>query len=87
MANYLNDYIRLCYECSSDRRTVGNMLSLVIPEVQRRACEIRKALDLFPRVFLCWQDLERDAIELEQAAVSGLVRCQFQPEQQQLFAA
>jgi len=87
MANYLNDYIRLCYECSTDRRNVGNMLMLVIPAVQRRATEIRAALAEFPCVWLHWQQLERDAIELERAADAGKARCRVEPEQQELFAA
>lgn len=87
MTYYLNDYIRLCHECSTDRRNIGNMLSIVIPEVQRRAHEIREALHQFPCVWLCWQDLERDAVELEQAVAAGLARCTLEPEQQDLFAA
>jgi|GEM_PF-3079606 len=87
MTHYLKDYIRLCHECSTDRSNVGNMLSIVIPVIQSRAREIREALSDFPCVWLCWQDLERDAVELEQAVAAGLSRCTLEPEQQDLFAA
>ena len=37
MPKYMLDYIRLCRECSLDLRTIGNMISIVIPTLQREA--------------------------------------------------
>lgn len=84
MPKYMLDYIRLCRECSLDLRTVGNMLSIVIPSLQREAAEIRKAVSEFAGQF---PELEQDAEMLELAIHAGLQRCKPQPLQQDLFAA
>ncbi|WP_458736967.1 hypothetical protein [Pseudomonas chlororaphis] len=84
MPKYMLDYIRLCRECSLDRRTVGNMRSIVIPALQSRAAEIRRVAALVPEG--C-PELEQDAEVLESAIRAGLQRCAPQPSQQDLFAA
>jgi hypothetical protein len=87
MPKYMLDYIRLCFECSLDRTTVGNMKGMVIPRLQQEAVSLRAAIAMVPRVWSCRQELEADAELLERAARSGLARCQPLPEQQELFAA
>ncbi|WP_085703897.1 hypothetical protein [Pseudomonas sp. B15(2017)] len=84
MPKFILDYIRLCRECSLDRRTVGNMRSIVIPALQSRAAELRQAISLVPG---CFPELEQDAELLESAVRAGLQRCAPQPAQQELFAA
>lgn len=84
MPKFILDYIWLCRECSLDRRTVGNMRSIVIPALQSRATEIRRAVGLVPEG--C-PELEHDAELLESAVRTGLQRCAPQPAQQDLFAA
>jgi len=81
---FILDYIRLCRECSLDRRTVGNMRSIVIPALQSRAAELRCAVGLVPEGCV---ELEHDAELLESAIRAGLQRCAPQPAQQELFAA
>lgn len=87
MPKYMNEYIELCFVCSLDISTVGNMLGLVIPSLQREAAKLREAVETIPPVFLCRHDLEGDAVVLEKAIRSGLQRCKPQPQQQDLFAA
>ncbi len=87
MPKYMNEYIELCFVCSLDISTVGNMLGLVIPSLQREAAKLREAVEMIPPVFLCRQDLEGDACTLEKAIRAGLQRCKPQPQQQELFAA
>lgn len=84
MPKFILDYIWLCRECSLDRRTVGNMRSIVIPALQERAAELRRAVSLVPEA--C-PELEQDAELLESAIRAGLQRCAPQPAQQELFAA
>ena len=84
MPKFILDYIWLCRECSLDMSTLGNMRSIVIPALQSRAVEIRRAIGLVPQG--C-PELEQDADVLESAIRAGLQRCQSQPEQQELFAA
>jgi len=84
MPKFILDYIWLCQECSLDRRTVGNMRSIVIPALQTRAAEIRRAVGL---VTEGCPELEQDAELLESAVKAGLQRCAVQPTQQELFAA
>lgn len=84
MPKYMIDYIRLCRECSLDLRTVGNMLSIVIPSLQREAKALRGAVSEFAGEF---PELEQDAELLESAIRAGLQRCNPQPLQQDLFAA
>ncbi|WP_236479588.1 hypothetical protein, partial [Pseudomonas sp. PA-4-8C] len=73
------DYIRLCRECSLDLRTIGNMLNIVIPSLQREAAAIRGAVSEFAGEF---PGLEQDAELLESAIRAGLQRCSPQPHQQ-----
>lgn len=87
MPKYMLDYIRLCFECSLDRATVGNMKGMVIPSLQQKAESLRAAIALVPPVWSCRQELEADAELLECAVRFGLARCQPMPEQQELFAA
>ena len=87
MPKYMLDYIRLCFECSRDRTTLGNMRCIVIPCLQQEADSIRKAIAMVPQVWACRQELEADADLLERAVRSGFARCQPLPEQQDLFAA
>lgn len=84
MPKFILDYIWLCRECSLDRRTVGNMRSIVIPALQSRAAELRQAISQVPG---CFPELEQDAELLESAARAGLQRCAPRPAQQELFAA
>lgn len=84
MPKYMLDYIRLCRECSLDLRTVGNMLHIVIPCLQREAAGLRSALIGLAGAF---PELEQDAEALESAIRAGLQRCTPQPGQQELFAA
>jgi Tfp pilus assembly protein PilO len=84
MPKYLLDYIRLCRECSLDLRTIGNMISIVIPTLQREAAELRSAVSEFAGQL---PELEQDAELLESAVHAGLQRCMRQPHQQELFAA
>ncbi|WP_238935329.1 hypothetical protein [Pseudomonas typographi] len=81
------DYIRLCFECSLDRTTLGNMRGMVIPSLQKEAESLRAAIAMVPPVWSCRQELTADAELLERAVRSGLARCQPLPEQQELFAA
>jgi len=87
MPKYMLDYIRLCFECSLDRTTVGNMKGMVIPRLRQEAESLRAAIAPVPKAWACRQDLEADAELLERAVRSGLARCQPLPEQQDLFAA
>ena len=84
MPKFILDYIWLCRECSLDLRTVGNMRSIVIPALQARTAEIRRAAGL---VAEGCPELEQDADLLESAVKAGLQRCAVQPTQQDLFAA
>ncbi|MDD1002402.1 hypothetical protein [Pseudomonas sp. TNT2022 ID642] len=84
MPKFILDYIWLCRECSLDRRTVGNMRFIVIPALQTRAAEIRRAVGL---VAEGCPELEQDAELLESAVKAGLQRCAVPPTQQDLFAA
>jgi len=84
MPKYMLDYIRLCRECSLDLRTVGNMLTVVIPSLQREAAGLRSAVSEFAGDF---PELEQDAELLESAIRAGFQRCKPQPLQQDLFAA
>lgn len=84
MPKYMLDYIRLCRECSLDLRTIGNMLTIVIPSLQREAAAIRGAVSEFAGAS---PELEQDADLLESAIQAGIQRCRPQPHQQELFAA
>jgi hypothetical protein len=84
MPKYILDYIRLCRECSLDLRTIGNMISIVIPTLQREATGLRSAVSKFPGEF---PELEQDAELLESAIRARIQRCTPQPHQQELFAA
>ncbi|MDD2054953.1 hypothetical protein NPS46_20605 [Pseudomonas putida] len=84
MPKYMLDYIRLCQECSLDLRTIGNMISIVIPALQREATALRRAVSEFAGVF---PEVEQDAELLEPAIRAGIQRCRPQPHQQDLFAA
>jgi len=84
MPKYMLDYIRLCRECSLDLRTIGNMLNIVIPTLQREAAKLRNAVTELAGAF---PELERDAELLEAAIRAGIQRCTPQPGQQELFAA
>lgn len=87
MPIYMRQYIDLCRSCSMDISTVGNMLRLVIPSLQREAFKLRQAVESVPVVYLCRRALEEDAELLESAINAGLRRCRPQPTQQELFAA
>ena len=84
MPKYMLDYIRLCRECSLDLCTIGNMISIVIPTLQREATGLRSAVSEFAGEF---PELEQDAELLESAIRAGLQRCTPQPGQLELFAA
>ncbi|MBN2990368.1 hypothetical protein JWR97_01770 [Pseudomonas cedrina subsp. fulgida] len=84
MPKYMLDYIQLCRECSLDLRTIGNMISIVIPTLQREATAIRGAVSELAGAF---PELEQDAELLESAIHAGLQRCTPQPHQKDLFAA
>ena len=84
MPKYMLDYIRLCRECSLDLRTIGNMISIVIPTLQREADGLRSAVSEFSGEF---PELAQDAELLESAIRAGIQRCTPQPHQQELFAA
>ena len=84
MPKYMLDYIRLCRECSLDLRTIGNMISIVIPTLQREAAGLRSAVREFAGAF---PELEQDAELLESAIRAGIQRCTPKPHQQELFAA
>ncbi|QLG93879.1 hypothetical protein HZF02_18865 [Pseudomonas yamanorum] len=84
MPKYMLDYIWLCSECSLDMRTIGNMLNIVIPTLQREAAKLRSAVTELAGAF---PELEQDAELLESAIRAGLQRCTPQPGQQELFAA
>lgn len=87
MPKFIKEYIELCFNCSFDISTVGNMRHLVIPRLQLEAEELRAAVEMIPSVFPCRQVLEDDAEELELAVRSGLQRCTTRPVQHELFAA
>lgn len=80
-------YLDLCYCCASDPATTGNMLSVVVPALQEEAAKIRAALTDFPSVWMVWQKLEQEAVELESAIANARQRCHRKPVQRQLFAA
>jgi hypothetical protein len=87
MTDYMAQYIELCYLCNQDRRNIGNMLSIVIPCLQREASKLREAVEPLPVDDADRRLLEGDAEVLEAAVRSGLQRCRIEPEQQELFAA
>lgn len=84
MPKYMLDYIWLCSECSLDMRTIGNMLNIAIPTLQREAAKLRNAVTELAGAL---PELERDAELLEAAIRAGIQRCTPQPGQQELFAA
>lgn len=84
MPKFILDYIWLCRECSLDLRTIGNMISIVIPALQREVAGLRSAVSEFAGEF---PELEQDAELLESAIRAGIQRCTPQPHQQELFAA
>ena len=84
MPKYMLDYIRLCRECSLDLLTIGNMISIVIPTLQREAAGLRSAVSEFSGAF---PELEQDAELLESAIQAGIQRCTPQPSQHERFAA
>lgn len=87
MPKFMTQYIELCFNCSFDISTLGNMRNLVIPCLQAKAAELRSAVEMIPSVFLCRKVLEDDVAVLESAVCAGLQRCAPQPQQQDLFAA
>lgn len=87
MPKFMQQYIELCFNCSFDISTLGNMRNLVIPRLQAEVDELRSAVEMIPAIFLCRKALEDDVAVLESAVRAGLKRCAQQPKQQDLFAA
>lgn len=83
------DFIDLCYCCTSDPATQGNMRSLVIPRLEEEAQRHRDCLAQRPagESNEGWQFIESELSRLERAIASARIRCQTQPVQQELFAA
>ena len=83
------DFIDLCYCCSSDPATQGNMRSLVIPRLEEEAQRHRECLTNMPAGATDegWKYISNELNRLESAIASARTRCRTQPVQQELFAA